>query len=168
MIKVKIDRIMASLLNQQRVIVLKDPTSDRILPIWIGPVEADAIALALQGIQVARPLTHDLLKNLIIEFGAAVSHVLINDLHDNTFFARIVMDANGRHIEVDSRPSDAIALAVRLQVPIFVAEEVIAAASVGPSREIDLTALSPEEEERLSTFREFVNTLDFDEPEDEE
>lgn len=168
MIKVKIDRIMASLLNQQRVIVLKDLSSDRILPIWIGPVEADAITLALQGIQVARPLTHDLLKNLIMELGATVSHVLINDLHDNTFFARIVIDANGRHIEVDSRPSDAVALAVRLQVPIFVAEEVLAAAAVGPSREIDLTTLSPEEEERLSAFREFVNTLDFDEPEDEE
>src|SRR5581483_5291671 len=117
MVEVSIDSIRVSLVSHHRIVVLKDP-EDRYLPIWIGPFEADAITIALQGGDVARPLTHDLMRNLIAETGASASHILVSDLRDEIFFARIVLDVDGRHVEVDSRPSDAIALAVRLKCPI--------------------------------------------------
>jgi bifunctional DNase/RNase len=113
-------------------------------------------------VQVARPLTHDLLKALITELGARVSHILVNDLRNDTFYAQIVMDSNGRRIELDSRPSDAIALAVRVHVPIFVAEKVMDKAAITPDEEIGTTGLSKEEEEKLSVFRDFVDSLDLD------
>ena len=117
MIEVKIDSIRVSLMSQHRVVVLKDVDTDRYLPIWIGPFEADAITIQLQGVQVARPLTHDLLKSVIDEMGATISHVMVNELKNDTFFARIVMDVNGQSMEIDARPSDAIALAVRANAP---------------------------------------------------
>ena len=169
MIEVKIDSIRVSLMSQHRVVVLKEVDSDRYLPIWIGPFEADAITVQLQDIQVARPLTHDLLKSVIDEMGATISHVMVNELKNDTFYARIVMDVNGESMEIDSRPSDAIALAVRVHAPLFVAEEVMELASIVPEPSLDevsldgeTTPVSAEEQEQLSAFRDFINELDID------
>jgi bifunctional DNase/RNase len=160
MIKVTIDSVRASLLSQHRVVVLKEEEIERYLAIWIGPYEADAITIKLQGVEVARPLTHDLVQRTIAKLGAQVSHILVNDLHDDTFFARIVMDRDGERIELDSRPSDAIALAVRVQAPVFVSESVMERAGVIPEEEIDLDAMTPEEEERLAPYKDFIEGLD--------
>jgi len=160
MIKVTIDSVRASLLSQHRVVVLKEEDLERYLAIWIGPYEADAITIKLQGVEVARPLTHDLLHQSISKLGAKVSHILVNDLHDDTFYARVVMDRDGERIELDSRPSDAIALAVRVGAPIFVSESVMERAGVTPDEEIDLEALTPEEEEKLAAYKDFIEGLD--------
>lgn len=169
MIEVKIDSIRVSLMSQHRVVVLKDVDTDRYLPIWIGPFEADAITIQLQGVQVARPLTHDLLKSIIDEMGATISHVMVSELKNDTFFARIVMDVNGQSMEIDARPSDAIALAVRANAPLFVAEDVMSAASIVPetsleesSLDVESEPLSEEEEEKLAVFRDFIDELDLD------
>lgn len=168
MIEVKIDSIRVSLMSQHRVVVLKEIDSDRYLPIWIGPFEADAITLQLQGVQVARPLTHDLLKSVIDQMGAKISHVIVTELKNDTFFAHIVMDVNGKSIEIDARPSDAIALAVRVNAPLFVAEQVMTEASIVPEsgldelEDADTAPVSAEEEEQLSAFRDFINELDLD------
>lgn len=169
MIEVTIDSIRVSLMSQHRVVVLKEVDSDRYLPIWIGPFEADAITLQLQGVQVARPLTHDLLKGIIDKMGAKISHIMVTELKNDTFFAQIVMDLDGKSIEIDSRPSDAIALAVRVKAPLFVAEEVMEMASIVPESSIEDAELeganepiSAEEEESLSAFREFIDELDLD------
>lgn len=169
MIEVNVDSIRVSLISQQRVVVLRELNSNRYLPIWIGPCEADAITIGLQGVEIPRPLTHDLLKRFVDEVGGEISHILVNDLQDDTFYARIVMDVNGRHSEIDSRPSDAIALAVRAQVPIYVVEDVMERAGVEPSEEEihEDVSLTPEEEERLDVFREFVDTLDLDDLDDD-
>jgi bifunctional DNase/RNase len=162
MIEVTIDSVRVSLMTQHRVVVLKETDSDRYLPIWIGPFEADAITIQLQGVQVPRPLTHDLLKSFIRELGVKVSHVLVNELRNDTFFARIVVDVNGKSMEIDSRPSDAIALAVRVGAPIFVAEEVMGQASITPEEDISREATTAEEGEALDAFRDFVESLDLD------
>jgi bifunctional DNase/RNase len=162
MVEVTIDSIRVSLMTQHRVVVLKETDSDRYLPIWIGPFEADAITIQLQGVQVPRPLTHDLLKSFIREMGVRVSHVLVSELRNDTFFARIVVDVNGKSMEIDSRPSDAIALAVRVGAPIFVSEEVMGMAAIIPEEDISTEAASPEEEEGLDAFRDFVESLDLD------
>ena len=160
MIKVTIDSVRASLLSQHRVVVLKEEGLERYLAIWIGPYEADAITIKLQDVEVARPLTHDLLEQTFRRLGVTVSHILVNDLHDDTFYARIVADQDGERIELDSRPSDAIALAVRTQSPIFVSESVMERAGVTPDEEIDLEALTPEEEEKLAPYKDFIEGLD--------
>jgi bifunctional DNase/RNase len=168
MIEVKIDSIRVSLMSQHRVVVLKEVDAERYLPIWIGPFEADAITVQLQEIQVARPLTHDLLKSIIDEMGATVSHVMVSELKNDTFYARIVMDVNGDSMEIDARPSDAIALAVRAHAPLFVAEEVMEMASIVPEPNLEVgpdgeaEPLSEEEEEKLTVFRDFINELDLD------
>jgi hypothetical protein len=164
MIEVSIDSIRVSLISQHRVIVLKDEESSRFLPIWIGPSEADAITISLQGIQVARPLTHDLACSLIEKLGASVSHVVVSDLRDDTFFATLVLDVNGKSLEVDSRPSDAMALAVRVGAPIFVAEHVLDAAGIVPEPGEEM--LTSEDEEALSPFKDFIESLDLDESDD--
>jgi bifunctional DNase/RNase len=158
LIEVSIDSIRVSLVSPHRIVVLKDG-DDRYLPIWIGPFEADAITIALQGNQVARPLTHDLLKTLIREAGGVPSHVVVNDLRGDTFYARIVLDLNGRHVEVDARPSDAIALAVRFQIPIYVAPTVMENA-IRPSQSVE--EVTPEEAEKLGAFRDLIEDLDLD------
>jgi bifunctional DNase/RNase len=162
MIKVTIDSVRASLLSQHRVVVLKEEEMERYLAIWIGPYEADAITIRLQGVEVARPLTHDLVQQTIDRLGATVSHILVNDLHDDTFYARVVMDREGERIELDSRPSDAIALAVRVQAPVFVSESVMERAGVVPDEEIDIDALTPEEEEKLEPYKDFIEGLDLE------
>lgn len=158
MVEVTIDSIRVSLVSPQRLVILKDEDQNRFLPIWIGPFEADAIAIKLQDVDVKRPLTHDLLNTFIKELGAIVSHVLVNELRNDTYYARIVADVNGRSMEIDSRPSDAIALAVRAGVPIFVAEEVMEKASITPEDDQTIEG----EGEDLSAFRDFVDTLDLD------
>lgn len=164
MVPVAIHSIQVSLMSHHRVVILKDLRSEdeRLLPIWIGPFEADAITIQLQGQEVIRPLTHDLLKSTIQALGATVSYVVINDLSDNTFYARIVLQANGRELEVDSRPSDAIALAVRTDSPIYVDEEVLNRAAITPSPDIS-TGLKPGDMDRgADVFRDFVEGLDLD------
>jgi len=164
MIEVTIDSIRVSLMTQHRVVVLKETDSDRYLPIWSGPFEADAITIQLQGVQVPRPLTHDLLKSFIRELGVKVSHILVSELRNDTFFARIVVDVDGKSMEIDSRPSDAIALAVRVGAPIFVSEQVMSLASITPEEEIsaDVEATTSQEAESLAAFRDFVESLDLD------
>lgn len=170
MIEVKIDSIRVSLMSQHRVVVLKEIDSDRYLPIWIGPFEADAITLQLQGVQVARPLTHDLLRSVTEQMGGKISHIVVTELKNDTFYANIVMDVNGENIEIDARPSDAIALAVRVDAPLFVAEEVMSEASIIPETgldELDVSSpdsgpVSEEEQEQLSAFADFINELDLD------
>ena len=129
-----IDSIRLSPMNYQRVVILKEKDSDRYLPIWIGQFEADAIAVKLQEVKVPRPLTHDLLGNVIDAMGGVVKRVVVSDLQNDTFYAKIILEfgenSNGHSKEVDSRPSDALALAVRTGVPIFVEEGVLSKAGV--------------------------------------
>lgn len=164
MVEVTVDSIRVSLMTQHRVVVLKETDSDRYLPIWIGPFEADAITIQLQGVQVPRPLTHDLLKSFIRELGIKVSHVFVSELRNDTFFARIVIDVDGDSMEIDSRPSDAIALAVRVGAPIFVSEQVMGLASITPEEEItaETEATTSQEAENLAVFRDFVESLNLD------
>lgn len=164
MIEMTIESIRVSMLNYQRVVILKEKAAERYLPIWIGPAEADAIAVKLQEVTVPRPLTHDLLGSVIETLGASVNSIIVNDLRNDTFFAKIMLTSNGKEIEVDSRPSDAIALAVRLKVPIYAEENVLEKAGIvidpetgkpAPAREIP-----PEELEQMSAFRDFIESLD--------
>lgn len=159
MIEVTVDSIRVSLVSNHRVVVLKEVGTERYLPIWIGQFEADAITIGLQRVEIARPLTHDLLKSVIDEMGASISHILVNDLQDDTFYARIVLNLNGRDAEVDSRPSDAVALAVRAKVPIYVTESVMDRAAILPAETEDDGQLG---EDRLEVFREFIDGLDLD------
>ena len=164
-----IESIRVSLMNYQRVVILKEKGSDRYLPIWIGPAEADAIAVQLQDVAVARPLTHDVLRSVIDTLGAQVNHILVNDLSNDTFYARIVLDVNGGSMEIDSRPSDAIALAVRAKVPIFAEESVLAKAGVMLDKDGETVErveqpakIDPAELERMSAFKDFIESLDLD------
>ena len=125
MVEVKIESIRVSLMSQYRVVILKDAESNRYLPIWIGPYEADAITIHLQDVQVPRPLTHDLVASVIDHMGGELQDVFISELRDHTYFAKLRIRMNGELVQVDSRPSDAIALAVTAKVPIYVAEDVL-------------------------------------------
>jgi bifunctional DNase/RNase len=169
-IELTIESIRVSLRNYQRVVILREKDADRYLPIWIGPAEADAIAVRLQEVSVARPLTHDLLANVIEQLGGAVQSVVVNELANDTFYAKINVERDGQTLEVDSRPSDAIAIAVRARVPIYVDESVLNRAGVQLNAEgepIESTEgkgreITPEERERLSAFTDFISKLDLD------
>ena len=169
-IELTVESIRVSLRNYQRVVILREKDADRYLPIWIGPAEADAIAVRLQEVPVARPLTHDLLTSMIEKLGGTVRSVVVNDLANDTFFARIHVERDGAVIEVDSRPSDAIAVAVRTKVPIYVDESVLDRAGVllnaeGLPVESDegrTGGITPEERQRLSAFTDFISELDMD------
>jgi hypothetical protein len=163
-------------MNYQRVVILKEEVAARYLPIWIGPAEADAIAVKLQGASVPRPLTHDLLRSVIDTLGATISFIVVNDLDNDTFYAKIVFNVDGREVEVDSRPSDALALAVRAAVPIYVEESVLDKAGImldsdtgksvfeegegGAKKRGKLT--DKEIKKRMPAFYDFINTLDLD------
>ena len=178
MLDMVIDSIRVSLMNYQRVVILKEKDSDRYLPIWIGPAEADAIAVKLQDISVPRPLTHDLLRSVIDNLGASVSHILVSDLESDTFYAKIIINSDGKSMEIDSRPSDAIALAVRAKVPIYVEETVLEKAGVlldketgkpilpgdesGEGQEEKSPEVKEEELRRMSAFTDFINSLDLE------
>jgi uncharacterized protein len=170
-IEVFVESIRVNMTNYRRVVMLKEKTGQRYLPIWIGHFEADAIAIPMQNVPVTRPLTHDLLGSVISSLGGKVTQVIINELAEETFFAKLVVDANGRHVEVDSRPSDAIALAIRAKVPIFVEDSVLDQAgmvfeSEGDKDESDAEpkAVPAEtiDESKLGVFRDFIETLDFE------
>ncbi|MBI3930011.1 MAG: bifunctional nuclease family protein [Armatimonadetes bacterium] len=170
MIEVFVESIRVNMANYKRVVMLKEKKDGRFLPIWIGHFEADAIAIPLQNVPVSRPLTHDLLRSVIGALGAKAVSVVINDLADETFYAKLILDADGRHIEVDSRPSDAIALAVRTGVPIYVADAVLDQAGMRLDEESEEQQQGqakgesgpPADDERLSVFRQFIETLDMD------
>jgi len=158
-VEMAVESVRVHMLSTQHVVILKDLERRRYLPIWIGPWEANAIAMKLQGLSPERPLTHDLLASVLDELGARIREVLIAHLADETFHARIVLEAGGRVFEIDSRPSDALALAVRAGVRIFAAEEVLDRAGVESDATADEESV---DEERLSIFRDFVNSLDVD------
>lgn len=174
MIEMTIDSIRVSLMNYQRVVILKEKDSDRYLPIWIGPAEADAIAVKLQDVTVSRPLTHDLLRSVIDALGATISSIVVSELKNDTFYAKIVLSVDGGQMEVDSRPSDALALAVRAEVPIFAEEVVLDKAGImldketgKPIQELEAGEAGgkkPSEEElrKMSAFYDFINTLDLE------
>jgi bifunctional DNase/RNase len=164
-----VEGIRVSLMTYQRVVILKEKDADRYLPIWIGPAEADAITVRLQEVQVPRPLTHDLLRDVMDKLGAQVEYVVVSDLADDTFFARILLSYNNERLEIDSRPSDAIALAVRAQVPIYAEDAVLERAGVALDQEgkpieaqrpENLTKVNEEELQRMSAFRDFIESLD--------
>jgi bifunctional DNase/RNase len=175
MIEMVIDSIRVSLMNYQRVVILKEKMADRYLPIWIGPAEADAIAVKLQKVNVPRPLTHDLLNSVIETLGASIDSIIVNDLKNDTFFAKITLNFDGSQVEVDSRPSDALALAVRVDAPIYVDESVMDKAGILLDKETgkpifdesepggkEGKKVSDEELNRLSAFRDFIDTLDWE------
>jgi bifunctional DNase/RNase len=167
MIEVVIDSIRISLISQHRIVMLRDVDGERRLPIWIGPCEAEAITIELQDVEIARPVTHDLLKNVIEEVGGTVSHILVNELRDQVFYARLFVDMNGEMLEIDCRPSDAIAVAVRAKVPIFVDESVMDEAGIVPEPDVD-EEIDEQAAEKLDAFKDFVDTLDFDDFEGDE
>jgi len=175
MIEMVIDSIRVSLMNYQRVVILKEKTAERYLPIWIGHAEADAIAIKLQGVSVSRPLTHDLLNSVIETLGANISFIVVNDLQNDNFFAKISLNVNGGQVEVDSRPSDALALAVRVEVPIYVDESVMDRAGIlldketgkpifeeGERLDKEGNRISDEELSNLSAFSDFIDTIDWE------
>ena len=170
MLEMSIDSIRVSLMNYQRVVILRVKDSPRYLPIWIGPSEADSIALKLQDVSVPRPLTHDLLQSVIVALGATVSRIVVSDLNNDTFFAKIVLKYNGSTMEVDARPSDAIALAVRSDAPIFADDSVVEKAGVQMDEETgkpvrseqDGQPLREEELRSLSAFTDFIGTLNLE------
>jgi len=172
MIETVVESIRVSLVTQHRVVILKEVHGERHLPIWIGAYEAEAIAMELQGVSAARPLPYDLMKSIIGDLGGTVDRIVVADLSQDVFYARIVVQMNGRAVEIDSRPSDAIALAVRARVPILVDDGVMERAGVtlGEGDEDDGTISAEGEgeggekvdEERLAVFRDFINTLDLD------
>lgn len=190
MMQMEIDSIRVSLLNYQRVVILKQKGGDRYLPIWIGPAEADAIAVRLQEVAVPRPLTHDLLHNVLTELGGRVEQIIISGLDHDTFFAKIVVAVNGRTVAIDCRPSDALALAVRARVPIYAEDAVLEKAGVQLDKETGgaivgaegagqgaaggrahppetTRPVKPEELQKLSAFSEFIESLDISDLGDE-
>ena len=174
MIEMTIDRIGVSLNSYQRVVILKEKEAERRLIIWIGPAEAESIAIKMQNVRVPRPLTHDLLNSVIPELGGEVRHILISSLQGDTYFAQIIVRHGEKDLEIDCRPSDAVALAVRAGVPIYAADEVVDEAGVlvnsatgdyvfardtegGERREV-----TEEELRKLSAFKDFVEELNID------
>lgn len=177
MIEMTVDSIRVSMVNYRRVVILKEKESERYLPIWIGPSEADAIAVKLQGVNLPRPMTHDLLGNVIEQLGARVNSIIVNDLKNDTFFAKIILSVDGGEMEIDCRPSDAMALAVRVNVPIYADESVLDKASIvldkesgAPMKEEgeelvtneDGRSVSEDELGRMSAFKDFIDTLDLE------
>lgn len=155
LIEMNLAGVRMELPSNQPIVLLRESEGERFLPIWIGPSEATAIAVALQGIVTPRPMTHDLLKNILEEMAVQVSSIIITELREGTYYAVINMQRNGDAFEISSRPSDAIALAVRLGCKIFASDDVLTEASI----------LIPngEEEEEVEKFREFLENVN---PED--
>ena len=171
MLELEIESIRVRQETQQRAVVLRVKDSDLYLPIFIGPFEVEAIRFKLMDVEVQRPMTHDLLGSVIGDLGATVESIVVSDLQNDTFYAKIVMNYNGNVVEVDSRQSDAIALAVRANAPIFASDDVIEKAAVtlaveDAEEESDESALNEqtevgeEELEKLSAFTDFIDSLD--------
>ncbi|HSO28375.1 MAG TPA: bifunctional nuclease family protein [Candidatus Sulfomarinibacteraceae bacterium] len=185
LVEMVVESVRVHMLSNRHVVILKDAERERYLPIWIGPWEASAIAMRLQGISAERPLTHDLFAAALEQLGVRIDRVVISELADETYHARLFLERNGEAFELDARPSDSVALAVRADVRILVAEEVLAQAALGadpgeeeagateaPSSRAGRPGMGPSVpleslgeavvDERLDMFREFVNSLDVD------
>ena len=158
LIEMMVESVRVHMLSSQHVVILKDNERDRYLPIWIGPSEANAIAMRLQGLTAERPLTHDLMVSVIASLSSSISRVVVTHVTDGTFHARLYLEAaDGTESEIDSRTSDAIALAVRTGSTIYVDERVLDEAGVEPEADD-----GEESDEKLAVFRDFVNSLDVD------
>ncbi|MEX1071131.1 MAG: bifunctional nuclease family protein [Anaerolineales bacterium] len=179
MLEVVIDSIRVGLMSQQRVVILREADADRYLAIWIDPYMAEQITFALQEVEVARPMTHDLIREMIKSFEGRVVRVEVQSLKGDVFYGNIVVEVNGRTIDIDSRPSDALALAVRTHVPILVARDVMEAAGIIPEEDLESEngiegAIDEQDEivaggeERLEVFEDFIEKLDIDEDDNEE
>jgi bifunctional DNase/RNase len=171
MIEMSIDSIRVSMMNYQRVVILREKDSERYLPIWIGPAEADAITIKLQGIISPRPLTHDLMESIISKLGARVKSVIVSDLQNDTFYARLILDVKGDALELDSRPSDAMAIAIRADAPIYVEESVLERVGILIDSETGKAIPQPkgekgevteEELKRISAFRDLIDSLNLE------
>jgi hypothetical protein len=187
LVEMQIESVRVHMLSNRHVVILKDNEGDRYLPIWIGAWEASAIAMRLQGLAAERPLTHDLFAAALDRLGVRVERVVISELTDETYHARIHLERDGVQVEVDARPSDALALAVRAEVQIFAADEVLAQAALAadPDEEVGedegdedaegegerprrrrapLESVGGETpaDPRLDMFRDFVNSLEVD------
>ena len=171
LVEMVVESVRVHMLSNRHVVILKEKERERYLPIWIGPWEASAIAMRLQGLAPERPLTHDLFTTTLEQLGASVERVVISELAEETFHARIFVELEGRIVEIDSRPSDALALAVRASVRVFASEDVLDQAGLGADGGLgedgDIgAALESTGEQivdpRLDVFRDFVNSLDFD------
>jgi bifunctional DNase/RNase len=170
LVEMVIESVRVHMPSSRHVVILKETDRERFLPIWIGPWEASAIAMRLQGMTPERPLTHDLFVSTLEELGVRIDQVVIWSLAEETFHARLFLESGGRTIEMDSRPSDALALAVRTGVRIYAAEDVLEQAGLGADRtEHEVSEGPPMEstgekyvDPRLDVFRDFVNSLDVD------
>ena len=152
LVAMSIKGLMLDPVSNSPIVVLKDDDEKFFLPIWVGIFEANAIALQLENIETPRPMTHDLLRNMISELDAHVTRIVINDLRDSTFFAQIALTSGDRLLEVDARPSDAIALALRTDSPIFVAQSVLDQAQT----------ISPEAEDQDEKMKKWFDSLEVD------
>lgn len=150
MIEMELTGVRVELPTNQPIVLLRERDGERYLPIWIGAAEAAAIALSLQGVATPRPMTHDLMKTILEDLAVQVQRIVVTELRDSTFFATIHMAQRGDDFEISSRPSDAIALAVRMAVPIFANEDVLDEASI---------LIPGDEEEEVEKFREFLDNV---------
>jgi uncharacterized protein len=166
MIEMTIDSIRVSMMNYQRVVILREKGTNRYLPIWIGPAEADAIAVKLQNVELSRPLTHDLLQSVISTLGASVDYVVVTGLKEDTFYAKLALSVDGTKLDIDSRPSDALALAVRVGAPIYADESVLEKAGIILDEETGKSVpegkVDEQELQGLSAYKDFINTLDLE------
>jgi bifunctional DNase/RNase len=171
LIEVSVDSIRIHMPTAQHLVILKEKEADRYLPIWIGSSEAQAIATKISGNPLGRPLTHDLMATAFGDLGISVKRIVVTRLADQVFYARLYVKQDGRDLDFDARPSDAIALAVRVECPIFVASEVMETAGIIPDPDEESgnkeKIEAPVDEERLAVFRDFVNSLDLPELPDE-
>ena len=178
MIEVQIDSVRVHLMTPSRLVVLKQINSERYLPIWVGPYEAEAITVALQEVEMVRPLTHDLLKNVFSAFNARITRIEIVKLENDIYYGSIVAEVDGREIYVDSRSSDAIALSVRAHVPILVHPSVMDSAGIVPEQDMPENGEAPEKSEpapltkegaeRLTVFEDFLGKLNLDKLDDKD
>ena len=179
MVEVIIDSVRVSLTSQQRIVLLRLLEGNKYLPIWIGPFEAEAITIALQEIEMARPQTHDLILQTLAQMNARLTRVEVVSLKEDVFYGNLVIEKEDQMITIDSRPSDAIALAVRAHVPILVSSDIFEAAGIQPEADIqlepteieDATPTTPGQEadlkKRLSVYEDFLQNLDLDDNQDE-
>ena len=153
LIEMNIKGLMVDPVTNMPIVILKDKDGDRVLPIWVGIFEANAIALQIENVATPRPMTHDLLCDMLGELDVTCKQVSVTELREHTFFASITLQANGRELEIDSRPSDALALAVRSGAPIFAAEDVIAESAIEFEHDVEDT------EEVVEKFKDFLDQV---------
>jgi len=156
-LEMKVEGLTLDPITNMPIIILKDLTGKKALPIWVGVFEANAIALEMEQVSTPRPMTHDLIKNIIDGLDAKIDHIMVNDLKDNTFYAVISIVLNGNKFNIDSRPSDAIAVALRAKAPIYVSEKVIEEA-----KSIDLSeSIKDDDSEQWKKWLENLSPEDF-------